>query len=176
LIIRSLRRAVTLDPAREKTWDLLTTTLASNQSLPQLKSVCEERVRRKPSARNLLMLTKSFDSLAQWDKASEAIALAVKKEPDNFACRVTQAALLLRSKSDEKSLDEAGRILARVGRMLEGSGGNLEPALAANFLMNASLYQALNGDRPAARKLAEQAVRLAPDDREIQEVLAAVSR
>lgn len=75
-----LRRAVTLEPARDKAWELL---FISAVSTDELVSICESLVKCKNSARNHLLLAKALIKQNRLGDAALQTKRAAELDHDN---------------------------------------------------------------------------------------------
>jgi tetratricopeptide (TPR) repeat protein len=165
-----LRRALALNPDRDPVWDILTGWLGAAGRDQECLQVCLGRLKHHDSAYGRLLAAKACENLGQLDKAEEHVRLGLKQEPEDVRCAVALAALLLK-RDDARALEQAGRQLDRVGKLLQTStvqdGRN-------DYLITRALYAALTGDAPRARQLLCGVLRADKDNESAQKALAAV--
>ena len=170
----TLRRAVTVDPTREQAWDMLVAILAQSETFDELQTVCEERVKKRDSARNRVILAKTYEKLHQLGKADQQIKAALNLESGNMLAHLSQAALLLKRK-DNSGLSQAKNHLDRAQQILTRSPRTKDTnQQTTSLLLTSSLFYALKGDMNEARQLAKQVIERDKDNEDAKEILAAL--
>lgn len=169
-VLEHLRRAVQLDPSRERAWDSLTALLAKDQKIAEAIAVTRERIAIKDNARNRFFLAKAYAESDQFDKAAEALRAGLKSDPTDLNCLLGLIALALK-RGNAESLQEAGEQLdaIAVSCKVEGSkqhGSTSAPGFIEkqqskqrlqDYLLLRGIHSALM-DRPDQAKAAFQQV------------------
>jgi tetratricopeptide (TPR) repeat protein len=118
-----LRRAVSLDPMRDQTWDLFLLSLGKSASHDEVTAICESRLKYKDSARNHLLLARAFEYQKKWDKAGEQAEAVLILEPDNLTAHLTAhlelAALALKQSVDPNFMSKASEQFTRIGELFK---------------------------------------------------------
>ena len=109
-VLEHLRRAVQLDPSRERAWDTLTAMLAQEKKTDESIAVAYKRIAVKDDARNRFFLAKAYAESEQFDKAAEALQAGLKSDPNDLHCLLGLIALALK-RENAQSLQEAGEQL-----------------------------------------------------------------
>ena len=168
----NLRRAVALDPGRAQSWDMLVAVLAQPESFEELKVVCEERIKKKDSARNRIILAKAHEKLNQYDKAERQVRVALAMEPGNALAHLSQAALLLR-RSGSGGLAQAKNHLEKAQGALAKADKNKDSGQQAiSLLLTSSIYYGLRDALDEARQLARQVLEREKDNQDAKEILS----
>lgn len=155
-----LRHAVTLDPTRERAWDLLTIVTADTGRYQEVASLCAERLRVRASARNYILLAKAYEHLNQLAKAEEQIQAALKLAPHDFTANVALAVLLIKRAEDPVLLRQAGERLlrdtsARNPTLTRGQLTEYETTVAIFLALRARRSWLANGSGTCLRKMPE---------------------
>ena len=95
------RRALALDPTREKSIDLLLVSLGIDHKFAEVVKACDEALRRKESLRLRLVKAIAHDRLDQLREAEEEVRAALKIAPDDFRANLALSVLLLKKGDDE---------------------------------------------------------------------------
>lgn len=108
-----LRRAVQLDPSRQRGWELLIALLETeNKNDDAIAAACEW-IAIQDNAHNRLILAKTYAYAKRFDEAGEALRAGLRIDPKDLNCLLGQIALELR-RGDAQSLQEAGEQLAAI--------------------------------------------------------------
>lgn len=159
------RRAVTLDPSRERSWDMLFGVSLESASPQELVRLCESRLQTKDSARNHLLLAKLLAKQGKFDAATTHAKLALKTEPDNLVAHLMLFALAIRQSTDDKPPLGAAKLLNRASKALNAMPpGDEKPGRAREFILNAAIFVALLDQPAEARKILDHFLRDQPDD------------
>lgn len=110
MALEHLRRAVRLDPSRERAWDMLTAMLAIDNQIDEAIAVARRRIDFKDNAHNRFLLAKVYTDGNQFDKAAEELRSGLKDDPKDLNCRLGLLALALKGETAQ-SLQEAGEQL-----------------------------------------------------------------
>ncbi|HXA44307.1 MAG TPA: hypothetical protein VNZ25_02275 [Candidatus Angelobacter sp.] len=161
-VVPYLRKAVSLDPSRDQSWDLLLSLLSDSASQDELTELFKTRLKYKDSARNHLLLARAFERQEKWDQAREETKTALKHEPDNPAIALVAhlelAALALEQSSDPSHLTEAAEQFTRIEELFGKVPFNAEIAPHWRELnLNLAIYNDLI-NTPETRKLAKACV------------------
>jgi tetratricopeptide (TPR) repeat protein len=165
-----LRRAVALNPDRDPAWDFLAGWLGTAGRHQECLQVCLQRLKHHDSAYGRFLAAKVCEDLGQLDRAEEHVRLGLKQEPEDVRCAVALAALLLK-RDDARALEQAGRQLDRVAKLLQTS--TVQDS-RNDYLITRALYAALTGDAPRARELLRGVLRADKNNEQAQKALAAV--
>jgi tetratricopeptide (TPR) repeat protein len=172
------RRAVSLDPAREPSWDMWLGTLVSSASPDELVAICESRLKHKSSARNHLLLAKAFQRQEKWDKAIEQAEIAGKLETNNVVPPLMLAAIALKQSADTNQLSTALKYLTPAEELLKTMPANDETRTRWHELMlNTAIACGLEGtptSQKYARFLLEAILKQNPNDEQAKEIMGAL--
>ncbi len=164
LMIRDMKRAVSLDPTREGAWDLLLGGLLETASPEELAQACESRLKQKKSARNYLLLAKSLYRCGSYGKAVEAAEAGLKLEAKNIALNLMLAATLMRQ---DKEWAQVESVLERVGEFTAEIKDSEEKAQRASELgLNMAIGMAIKGSPEEAKALLNAIARKFPEEEE----------
>jgi len=170
----SARRAVTLDPKREQSWDLLVGFLLAPEKQEELKNVCEERVHQKDSARNRVLLAKAYERLNQLGKAEQQIQLALRLDPNDFTANLCGAVLVMKRKSDGSGLGAAFRYLSKAEQVLKKENRDLEQRYLQLALIS-SIYYGLGGETERARELLRGVLESDKNNQDARDIMSALA-
>jgi tetratricopeptide (TPR) repeat protein len=182
-VVPYLRKAVSLDPSRDQSWDLLLSLLSDSASRDELTELFKTRLKYKDSARNHLLLARAFERQEKWDQAREEAKMALKREPDNPAIALVAhlelAALALEQSSDPSHLTEAAEQFSRIEDALGKVPVNAEIVTRWRELnLNLAIYNDLL-NTPDAQKSAKACVDSVlkdnPNDEQAKEILEALN-
>jgi tetratricopeptide (TPR) repeat protein len=172
----SLRRAIELNPARDKCWEMLMAMLAISGQNQELADLCEQRVKRKDNAENRFLLAKARERLGQFDRAETQLQTVLKTSPDYINALGGMAALLLKH-DDLDSLRQAALDLKRAEDLV----AKLRPEeqkddLKSDLLFTHALYNGLTGETESARKLLREILNYDKEYEGAQTALDALGR
>jgi tetratricopeptide (TPR) repeat protein len=171
---RSARRAVALDPTRERSWDMLIGLLAKPETYEELRSICEQRVRQKETARNRILLAKAHERLNQLERAEENVQTAIKLDPNDFTANLAEAALLMKRRRDAGGLGSAARFLGKAEQILKKENKDSDPRYV-QLTLTSSIYYALRGEMDKARELIRGVLESDKNNTDAREILSALS-
>jgi hypothetical protein len=118
-MLEHLRRAVRLDPSRERAWDLLTVILLDKKETDEALTVARRRIEFKDNAHNRFLLAKVYAASNQFDKAAEELRAGLKNNSKDLNCHLGLIALVLK-RDDERALQDARKRFAVIApRMKE---------------------------------------------------------
>jgi tetratricopeptide (TPR) repeat protein len=176
----TLRRALSLDPDRELAAGTLVTLLNGQQRYADAAGVLQDRLLRRDSGQDRLLLAWTQDRLGRGRDAEASAAQAVELMPDDGIANLTLAALLLR--------DNVGGAGGDVAALLQRAGGCLDraeralstgrPTMTAEGIAYANtraIYDGLTGDPGGAEKLALQVLESDRNDTQARDILGAVA-
>ncbi len=173
--VANLRSALALDPSREQTWETLAATLAQTKHYDELLSICEERVRRKDSARSRILLAKAYEKMKQWDNCEKQIRLALKLEPDDFTANLALADLLLKHSDDATALSDANGWLARAEYLLNKMTVRQRTQLhMVDLTLTRGIYFALTDEVETARRWVKAVIDQDKENKFAQDILDAM--
>jgi tetratricopeptide (TPR) repeat protein len=166
------RRAISLDPTREQSWDILLGTLKDSASPDELVAICTSRLKYKNSARNHLLLGKLYANQKIWDKATEQAAIANEFETNNIISSLLLAAVALKQSDQTNYLSIADINLSRAKAILEKTPDNDEKTKRwREFMLDGAIFCALNNQPEIARDWAKEVLKYFPNDETAQEIL-----
>ncbi|HTU16940.1 MAG TPA: hypothetical protein VMG10_02660 [Gemmataceae bacterium] len=152
-ILEYLRRAVQLDPSRERAWDLLTGMLAMEDKTGEAIATACKRLAVQDNAHNRFFLAKAYADGNQFDKAALALYAGLKSDPKDLNCLLGLIAVALR-RDDGQSLQEAGEQLEAIASRIKEEKGKQH---GRDYLLLRGIHSALT-DRPGRAKAAFQRV------------------
>lgn len=170
-----LRRAVALEPAREKAWELLLGAAVSTSEPPEeMVSICESLVKCKNSAENHLLLAKALTKENKFTEAAAEIKKASDLEPDNVPSVLFAAALAIKGNGDG-DLSLADELLVRAKDLIEKMpSGEDQKARERELLLDGAILSAL-ADRPDdAKKWLDMVLEGFPDDQTAKDIKSAI--
>jgi tetratricopeptide (TPR) repeat protein len=172
------RRAASLDPTREQSWDMWLGTLVKSAAPGELVAICESRLKYKDSARNHLLLAKAFQRQKTWDKAIEQAEIAGKLETNNIVSPLMLAAIALKQSADTNQLSMALKYLYRAKGLLDTMPVNDESRTRWHeFMLNVAIACGLEGTQDGqklARVYLEAVLKSYPEDKEAKEIMSAL--
>jgi tetratricopeptide (TPR) repeat protein len=168
----SLRRALALNPGRELAWEMLIAGLGLADKHKECLEACLARLKHKDSARHRLLAARALADLREFDQAEEQVRLGLKQDPRDVSCNLGLAAMLLK-RIDVKALEQAGRQLDVVEKLLQDSDAEY---LRADYLVTRGLFIALSGDLRTAREILEGALKNDGANKRAKEALAALGQ
>jgi tetratricopeptide (TPR) repeat protein len=164
---KHFRRAIALDPTRDRAWDILTGLQVTAQRFDLLLGLCHDRVKAADTVRNRFLLAKAHEQLNQPDKTEEQLDLILKREPDNFLAATGKAAVQLRRGDTAR----AAEWLARADKLAADS---VAAEQRADLRSLHAIHAALRGDRDAAEFHLGHAFKLDKDNKNARAVLRAL--
>jgi tetratricopeptide (TPR) repeat protein len=176
-----MRRAVELDPSREQAWDGLCVYAITTQNWLELVRVCEERVKKRDTARNRVLLAKAYEKAGQLSKGLDSAERALALDNKNVPAQLAVAALLARVPGEETKFERAIQILQGTGRQLHEVERTEEARTwTKTYFMNAAIFYALDGQKEEARKFLKSWDEVFGDDPEgreqVNEIALAVGK
>lgn len=173
------RRAVTLDPKREQSWEILTGATVAGGNYENLLRVCEDRLKLKDSTRNRLMVAKSLFYLKREEAAAAKVKAALQLAPDDFIANLAQAALLLRNAKVPDALAQAEQHLARAGKLSDtfvkaSRDADQTRYSLVDFDIETAVLCALRDDTETARRLLAEVLKASPGNDYAQTLQAAL--
>lgn len=173
--VDKLRQALALEPSREQAWETLSATLAQSKHYDELLSTCEERVKRKDSARSRILLAKAYEKLKQWDNCEKQIRLALKLDPDDFTANLALADLLLKHSDDATALSDANGWLARAEYLLNKMTVRQRTQLhMVDLTLTRGIYYALTDEVETARRWVKAVIDQDKENKFAQDILDAM--
>ena len=164
---RSFRQALSLEPGRNRSWELL--TLASAYQGPeQFVEAAEERALAFPHPRSSVLLVKSYERQGDTLRAEWTALNAAGTYPDDALVHLTLAAMLLKDENAENVLWRVGEALNKAEKQM---GANPKRQARIDFVLVKSVYLALSDQTEEARKLVKGIKPLTPDLQEVLRVL-----
>ena len=172
----ALRRAVALEPAREKAWDTLLVAMVQSGATPaEMQTVCESLLKNKNSARNRLLLAKVLLNQSKWDQAAEHIKEAAKLEPDNIVVCLFEGALAMKSGADEDHLATATQVMLHANDLLDKMPADNERATRwREFMLNGAILSGLLDKPIDAKDWVDRVLREFPDDETAKDIRTAI--
>jgi tetratricopeptide (TPR) repeat protein len=148
---QKLRRALALDPSRDRAAEMLTGLLAQSKNFTEMLTVCEARANQNPTPRNLLLLAKAHEMLGHTAEAEKQMEAAVKLAPDDFDSQIGLGAMLLHHTDDDSLARAADHIRLAKAALAKLPGGTGTADQVTNYYFTAGLYQGLAGNTDRAR-------------------------
>ncbi len=147
-ILDYLRRAVELDPSRERAWEMLTPLLVEQAKYEEAAVVARKRIARKDNAHNRFFLAKVYAEQKQFDKAAEQLRIGLKQEPEDLDCRLGLIAMLLK-RDDSAARKEAGE---QLGEVKVRKSDDKSKSRQVSYSLLRGIHAALSGSaRPSER-------------------------
>jgi tetratricopeptide (TPR) repeat protein len=162
------RRAIALEPGRERSWDLVLGATKAEEFVP----VCEKRLAIQDCARNRMLLAIAFSKSGRWDKAGEQATAVLKREPQNVVAELMLMAIAVRQSTGQEKFKEAvdrkNRAEELVSKLPEGD----EKTESIRVIrLNAAILMALNGQTNDAKNLVNLVLKNDPDDNAAKDIL-----
>jgi tetratricopeptide (TPR) repeat protein len=171
LMQKHARRAVELNPAREQAWDALTIAAVIGGDAEETLRICQERVKKRDSARARFLLAKSLADKGDFDQAERELRQAVALDGSHYHAQLGLAAVLLRRAEKAAILEEAGKHLDLASRTLDDKASAEERDKHA---LLKGIHQGLSGERLAARQTLLKILDTDKDNRDAKAALAAL--
>lgn len=168
---RDLRLAVARDPHDQSAWDGLLGVLLKDNRYAEAAALAKQRIKTLDNAHTRIVLAKIEDKLKQSAEVQAQVQAALKHEPDDFSANLAQAVLLLRRSGDPAVLLQAKQQMARVETLYQR---NQTQDNWRNYVVTASVYNALTGSETEARQGLTQVLATDKDNKEVAQVLAAL--
>jgi len=156
------RRAVRLDPTRQRAWDRLWGLMATNGEFKELVESCQERAKEVDDAHTRFVMAKAYERLSQMDDAEKQIRLGLKQDPSDFLCNLALAALLLRKANSAAAMGRAREQLDRVEKLPQA---NLSPTSRRDLEVLRALHWAISGEPDRAREVLRRILKEEEDHR-----------
>lgn len=172
----NFRQAVSLDPTREQSWDMLLGSIADSGTPEEKIAACELRLKYKDSARNHLLLARAFEHQKKWDKAGEQSEAALKLEPNNIIAHLELLALCLKQSSNPKYLTIANQDMSSAStNAVSQMSMDEELKRAREILLNTSIFMGLSNQPEQAKELLKTSVlKTNPNDEIAKEIMNAL--
>ena len=172
------RRAVSLDPTREQSWDMLLGVSKDSASPDELVALCESRLKFKNSAWNHLLLAKLYAKQQKWDAATQQAKIAGQLDTNNIVPSLLLAAVALKQSGDTNQLSAATIDLARAKELLDKMPANNERRtrwreLTLNLAIISGMEGTQNGQK-VARLCLETVLKYFPEDETVKEISKAL--
>jgi tetratricopeptide (TPR) repeat protein len=126
------RRAVALQPTFQENWDLLLACKWTRFEPWEAYQVCKKQLRHLPTPMNYLRFAEIHAVVGLHDQAAGVLRSALKRHPDDVACRVGLAAMLLLQDDQPATLAKVKQCLDRA-RELAGRQGDRKLLTAVRF-------------------------------------------
>lgn len=164
----NLRRAVRLDPARNNGWEFLIMYLARSEKSHELLEVCQERLRQQDTARNRLLVAKSYERLNQLDRVREECEVLQRRYPDDFNANLALAAALLKGPTDDLLIARSVQLLSKAESLAAKSPSREQ---VANLLFLRGLFLGLVDQVEGARANLKKLLEIDSDQEDAKEAL-----
>lgn len=171
-----LRRAVTLEPSRDKAWELLLATSVSTEAPPdETVSICESLVKCKNSAENHLLLAKALSKENKFTETAAEIKKAADLEPDNVPAVLFATALAMKGNGDGGDLSLANQLLMRAQDLIQKMPrGEDQIARERELLLDGAIFDGL-ADKPGdAKKCLNMVLERFPNDQAANDIMSAI--
>ncbi|HEY7331037.1 MAG TPA: hypothetical protein VH592_25595 [Gemmataceae bacterium] len=122
-IERHFLRAVQLDPTRENAWAGLMMFFPALTGFDEALATCEKLIKTQDNSRVRFFLAISCAQKQQFDKAANHLRQGIAMDKDDLNCRLTLAALQLRS-NDAEALKEIGKQLDSLRSRIQQAKSN----------------------------------------------------
>lgn len=166
---KNLRRALALDPARDRAWEILTALLLKDHRFEELAELGERRTETYDSVRIRILLAKIDAARNQLDRSEANIRAALKLAPQDVTANVAYAVLLMKREDSPMILREAGDHLLKA---VEGSRGqSLTRSQSFDYRLTTAIYLALAGKEQEAVLRLERLLEELPENPEAREAL-----
>lgn len=154
-IVEHLRRAVDLDPTRDRAWDLLTMLLAEKKNPDEAITIARRRLAVKDNAHNRFYLAKVYADDGQFAKAGKELRAGLKSDSEDLDCRLGLIATMLK-RDDAEALKQAGEQLDTVEPQIKQEKSKLRER---NYLLLRGIYAGLSARSAQANELFRQILR-----------------
>lgn len=154
-ILGYLRRAVELDPSRERAWELLVALLVEQGEYGEAADAARKRLEARDNAHNRFVMAKVYAKQNQIDRAADQLRVGLRRDPKDLNCSLGLSAILLK-RDDAKSLKEAGDLLdAAESRIRDEKNTSHQ----ANYRLLRGIHAALCDRSEQANELFKQVLR-----------------
>ena len=178
-----LRRAVSIEPTHDQSWDMLIGSLLKSASPEEITALCESRLKFKDSARNHLLLSKALERQEKWGAAGAEAEAALKREPDNLTANLVAhlilAALALKQSADPDYLSKASEQFISVEELFNKIPQSSESvSCSREFNLNLAIYNDLLNtpdSQKAAKACIEAVLNEYPNDEQANAILHALN-
>lgn len=164
------RRLVRLKPEEDKSWQLLTFTLAMRHDERLLPAV-KQWVKHNDTAYTRCMLASAYDRAHDYVNVEKEIRAALRHDPKYFHANLALVALLLRRSDKSNTLPEAEKHLRQTFKLI---GKDTPWERKAEFLANSAIYLGLSGAEAVAIKTIQYILRHDPDNKTAKRIRAAL--
>lgn len=181
--VTDLRRAISLDPAREQLWDMLLIALVTSASPAEVTALCELRLKHRNSARNHLFLARAFDHESKWRESAGQAEAALQIELKNPAIMITAhselAALALKQSSDPDFRPKVAAEFTQIEGLLPQNPRNVADwSRWRDLNLNLAIYDGL-GNTPEgmanAKACVNNVLQYFPNDNLAKQILDALN-
>jgi tetratricopeptide (TPR) repeat protein len=174
--VDTLQRALALDPARQRAWEILAGTLARTGRYDDLLAVCADHLRQENTSRAHILLAKAYEKLKQYDDAEEEVLEAIKLSDSDASATLSLAVLLLKRAQDEDTLGDADGWLSRCAQLLSATPpAQRNRQLIIDYTLTRGIYYALADDFDAARQWVQTVLQSDPGNESAKEILSALA-
>lgn len=175
----NLRRAVALDPSLEQSWDILLGIIHESGSPEEVVSLCQSRLKSKNSARNHLLLAKSYVHQKKWNEAGFEAINAGKLETNNIVPPLMLTAISLKQSSDTNQFILATENLGRASEILKSMSDDKEKQIRwREITLNLAILFGLDGTQDSlerSRNCLKAVLARNPDDEDAKMILSALN-
>jgi tetratricopeptide (TPR) repeat protein len=167
----AFRRAVALDPTRQRAWDGWLGSIWDNDP-QETVLLCEQRLKHLDTANNRVGAAKACDRAGFHQKALEHARLAVKRDPKDASARICVSALLLRQPLDTTTHADLKQQVAAAHECLPLiEDDEHRERLMAIHNLNVAIAMALDGQTADARETLRNTAKMDVDDDRVTERL-----
>jgi tetratricopeptide (TPR) repeat protein len=164
---RSFRQALSNEPKRHRSWELLVLATASTGDAGQLLEACQSRAASLPGPRSSVMLAKAYDRNGDSTRAEWTALNAASAYPNDFLVNLSLAALLLKRDNAESFL---WRVQEAVTKAEKQFGSNFSRQNHIDFVLIKSIYLAMADQTDQARAVLKEFSARGNPPPEIQEL------
>lgn len=168
---QNLRQAIAGGVNSERAWDYLSCVFTESRRAGELVRLSEERVQKRSSTRNEVLLANAHDRAGQFETALFHALAALQINANDFLANLTLANLLLKS-------PEAQLFMGRVQECLTKAEKNLGPHPAFenmfDLAMSKTIFYALSNDLDRARKILQEWVGISGESKDLQAAIEVI--
>ncbi len=170
-----LRRAVALDPDRDRAWDMLMGSMVDSVSPADFAEECENRLKHKKSARNHVIFAKALFRREAFEQAAGEAKAAIKLETNNVPAHLMLCAALLRQDKGEEGEEERKSTFLKTHELVEQSLNAPEGRdWWLVFGLDVAIGSAIDGEIEVAKDWLDACQKQFPGDVRIKEILSAL--
>lgn len=167
------RRAVALDPSREKAWGTLTGVLIIGERHEELVAATRERFKHQDTAEVRYLLAKGYERLDDWKQAELTLKGILLTEPNHFHANLGLAALYLKRPDDEDAVRRAGEL---IDVAVKGMGDSYSAGQWKDCMLITGVFAALTGEVDIAEKRIRNLLAFDPENEDAKEALTALGK